>query len=304
MFSDCAIILCTKNGEKFLQEQLDSLEAQTHGFDLYINDDGSNDQTYKIIKNFQKRSKYQIHYTRNIYNSAPMNFLKTLKKIERRYDLYFFCDQDDIWEKNKIEISKMELASLDQKIPSLFCTSTLIINQMSDVIDSSKIFKKEPCFSNALVQSIAGGNTMCFNHQTRDLLDKIINLDSVVSHDWMAYILVSALGGKVIYSSDSLVKYRKHKKNLIGPNKSIKEMFSRIYKLFQGQMREWTKKNLLILNEFKLPNKSQEILNQFENKAHNGNFFERVNFIVNSNVFRQTYLSNVALHFAIFLKKI
>ena len=304
MFSDCAIILCTKNGEKFLQEQLDSLEAQTHGFDLYINDDGSNDQTYKIIKNFQKRSKYQIHYTRNIYNSAPMNFLKTLKKIERRYDLYFFCDQDDIWEKNKIEISKMELASLDQKIPSLFCTSTLIINQMSDVIDSSKIFKKEPCFSNALVQSIAGGNTMCFNHQTRDLLDKIINLDSVVSHDWMAYIIVSALGGKVIYSSDSLVKYRKHKKNLIGPNKSIKEMFSRIYKLFQGQMREWTKKNLLILNEFKLPNKSQEILNQFENKAHNGNFFERVNFIVNSNVFRQTYLSNVALHFAIFLKKI
>ncbi len=304
MVSDCAIILCTKNGEKFLQEQLDSLEAQTHHFDLYINDDGSNDQTYKIIKNFQKRSKYQIHYTRNIYNSAPMNFLKTLKKIERRYDLYFFCDQDDIWEKNKIEISKIRLASLDQKIPSLFCTSTLIINQMSDVIDSSKIFEKEPCFSNALVQSIAGGNTMCFNHQTRNLLDKIINLDSVVSHDWIAYMLVSALGGKVIYSSDSLVKYRKHKKNLIGPNKSIKEMYSRIYQLFQGRMREWTKKNLLILNEFKLPNKSQEILNQFENKAHNGNFFERVNFIVNSNVFRQTYLSNVALHFAIFFKKI
>jgi len=304
MVSDCAIILCTKNGDKFLQEQLDSLEAQTHHFDLYINDDGSNDQTYKIIKNFQKRSKYQIHYTRNIYNSAPMNFLKTLKKIERRYDLYFFCDQDDIWEKNKIEISKIRLASLDQKIPSLFCTSTLIINQMSDVIDSSKIFEKEPCFSNALVQSIAGGNTMCFNHQTRNLLDKIINLDSVVSHDWIAYMLVSALGGKVIYSSDSLVKYRKHKKNLIGPNKSIKEMYSRIYQLFQGRMREWTKKNLLILNEFKLPNKSQEILNQFENKAHNGNFFERVNFIVNSNVFRQTYLSNVALHFAIFFKKI
>ena len=257
MVSDCAIILCTKNGEKFLQEQLDSLEAQTHHFDLYINDDGSNDQTDKIIKNFQKRSKYQIHYTRNIYNSAPMNFLKTLKEIKHQYDLYFFCDQDDIWEKNKIEISKKKLASIDQNIPSLFCTSTLIINQMSDVIDSSKIFEKEPCFSNALVQSIAGGNTMCFNHQTRNLLDKIINLDSVVSHDWIAYMLVSALGGKVIYSSDSLVKYRKHKKNLIGPNKSIKEMYSRIYQLFQGRMREWTKKNLLILNEFKLPNKSQ-----------------------------------------------
>ncbi len=304
MVSDCAIILCTKNGDKFLQEQLDSLEAQTHHFDLYINDDGSNDQTDTIIKKFQKRSKYQIHYTRNIHNSAPMNFLKTLKKIERKYDLYFFCDQDDIWEKNKIEISKIRLASLDQKIPSLFCTSTLIINQMSDVIDSSKIFKKEPCFSNALVQSIAGGNTMCFNHQTRNLLDKILHLESVVSHDWIAYMLVSAFGGKVIYSSDSLVKYRKHKKILIGPNKSIKEMYSRIYQLLQGRMRDWTKKNLLILNEFSLPNKSKEILNQFETKAHNGNFFERINFIVNSNVFRQTYLSNVALHFAIFLKKI
>jgi len=304
MTSDCAIILCTKNGENFLTEQLKSLEEQCQNFDLYINDDGSSDKTEEIIKNFQKKTKIKIIYTKKNYDSATKNFLKTLKSIKNKYDYYFFCDQDDIWDKKKIEISKIKLDSFQQDIPSLFCSSTEIINSKSKIIDSSKIFKRKPCFSNALVQSIAGGNTMSFNHETKLLLDKIVSIDSVVSHDWITYILVTAHGGKVSYSSIPLVKYRKHENNLIGPNKSLNEIFFRIYLLSKGQMRDWTKKNLRVLNEFGLTRNSEKILNRFEKEAHNGNFFERLKYTIRSDVFRQTYLSNVALHFAILLKKI
>tara|TARA_B100000989_G_scaffold103607_1_gene75851 strand:- start:1645 stop:2559 length:915 start_codon:yes stop_codon:yes gene_type:complete len=304
MTSDCAIILCTKNGENFLTEQLKSLEEQCQNFDLYINDDGSSDKTEEIIKNFQKKTKIKIIYTKKNYDSATKNFLKTLKSIKNKYDYYFFCDQDDIWDKKKIEISKIKLDSFQQDIPSLFCSSTEIINPKSKIIDSSKIFKRKPCFSNALVQSIAGGNTMSFNHETKLLLDKIVSIDSVVSHDWITYILVTAHGGKVSYSSIPLVKYRKHENNLIGPNKSLNEIFFRIYLLSKGQMRDWTKKNLRVLNEFGLTRNSEKILNRFEKEAHNGNFFERLKYTIRSDVFRQTYLSNVALHFAILLKKI
>lgn len=304
MTSDCAIILCTKNGENFLTEQLKSLEEQCQNFDLYINDDGSSDKTEEIIKNFQKKTKIKIIYTKKNYDSATKNFLKTLKSIKNKYDYYFFCDQDDIWDKKKIEISKIKLDSFQQDIPSLFCSSTEIINPKSKIIDSSKIFKRKPCFSNALVQSIAGGNTMSFNHKTKLLLDKIVSIDSVVSHDWITYILVTAHGGKVSYSSIPLVKYRKHENNLIGPNKSLNEIFFRIYLLSKGQMRDWTKKNLRVLNEFGLTRNSEKILNRFEKEAHNGNFFERLKYTIRSDVFRQTYLSNVALHFAILLKKI
>ena len=304
MTSDCAIILCTKNGENFLTEQLKSLEEQCQNFDLYINDDGSSDKTEEIIKNFQKKTKIKIIYTKKNYDSATKNFLKTLKSIKNKYDYYFFCDQDDIWDKKKIEISKIKLDSFQPDIPSLFCSSTEIINPKSKIIDSSKIFKRKPCFSNALVQSIAGGNTMSFNHETKLLLDKIVSIDSVVSHDWITYILVTAHGGKVSYSSIPLVKYRKHENNLIGPNKSLNEIFFRIYLLSKGQMRDWTKKNLRVLNEFGLTRNSEKILNRFEKEAHNGNFFERLKYTIRSDVFRQTYLSNVALHFAILLKKI
>ena len=304
MTSDCAIILCTKNGENFLTEQLKSLEEQCQNFDLYINDDGSSDKTEEIIKNFQKKTKIKIIYTKKNYDSATKNFLKTLKSIKNKYDYYFFCDQDDIWDKKKIEISKIKLDSFQPDIPSLFCSSTEIINSKSKIIDSSKIFKRKPCFSNALVQSIAGGNTMSFNHKTKLLLDKIVSIDSVVSHDWITYILVTAHGGKVSYSSIPLVKYRKHENNLIGPNKSLNEIFFRIYLLSKGQMRDWTKKNLRVLNEFGLTRNSEKILNRFEKEAHNGNFFERLKYTIRSDVFRQTYLSNVALHFAILLKKI
>ena len=145
---------------------------------------------------------------------------------------------------------------------------------------------------------------MSFNHETKLLLDKIVSIDSVVSHDWITYILVTAHGGKVSYSSIPLVKYRKHENNLIGPNKSLNEIFFRIYLLLKGQMRGWTKKNLRVLNEFGLTRNSEKILNRFEKEAHNGNFFERLKYTTRSDVFRQTYLSNVALHFAILLKKI
>ena len=304
MEKDCAIILCTKNGAEFLADQLESLKNQTHGFDLYINDDGSDDKTEELIKNFQKKTRINIFYTQNIYNSAPKNFLNTLKLIKQEYSFYFFCDQDDIWEKNKIEISKKKLANVDKNLPCLFCTKTLIIDANSMVIDSSKTFQRPPCLSNAIVQSIAGGNTMCFNHKTKILLDQIFSINDVVSHDWITYLLVSAFEGKIIYSSNPLVKYRKHKNNLIGPNKSLDEMLLRINGLLRGQMRIWSEKNLNVLNDFDLPERSKEILDKFEKKAHKGNFFERFKFIFNSNVFRQTFLSNLALHFAILIRKI
>ena len=53
-----AIVLCTMNGEKYIQEQLDSIRLQTfEKFDLFISDDGSNDSTGSIISNFIKRNQ-------------------------------------------------------------------------------------------------------------------------------------------------------------------------------------------------------------------------------------------------------
>jgi hypothetical protein len=56
------------------------------------------------------------------------------------------------------------------------------------------LFVFPPSFRNALVQSIAGGNTMVFNVALKRLIENAGPLD-VPSHDWWVYILVTGSGG-------------------------------------------------------------------------------------------------------------
>ncbi len=46
-----AILMCTKNGAAFLDEQLNSIADQTHAnWILFVSDDGSTDETRNILK--------------------------------------------------------------------------------------------------------------------------------------------------------------------------------------------------------------------------------------------------------------
>lgn len=49
------ILLATYNGEKYLREQLISIENQTYkNWYLIVRDDGSSDDTVNILENFKK----------------------------------------------------------------------------------------------------------------------------------------------------------------------------------------------------------------------------------------------------------
>ncbi len=73
-------------------------------------------------------------------------------------------------------------------------------------------FKKAASFSNALVQSIAGANTMLFNSATKRLLERAGPHD-VVSHDWWTYQLVTGAGGILHYDAEPSLDYRQHQRN-------------------------------------------------------------------------------------------
>ena len=72
-----AILLATFNGEKFLAEQLDSLQAQTiTNWQLYVSDDGSTDRTMDIIKHYQKLwGAEKIQYKDGPQKGFAQNFL-------------------------------------------------------------------------------------------------------------------------------------------------------------------------------------------------------------------------------------
>lgn len=99
-----SIALTTYNGEKYLTEQLDSLAKQTcPPIELVICDDGSTDKTIEIIRYFAKTAQFEVRIYENKKNIGYVdNFFKVSKLCKG--DWIAFCDQDDIWLPNKLEM--------------------------------------------------------------------------------------------------------------------------------------------------------------------------------------------------------
>jgi hypothetical protein len=102
---DITIILATWNGERFLEEQLESIAAQTCGdWRLAVFDDGSSDSTVDIAQRFAREHPGSVDVFRNepATGSAKANFMQALGRVEPT-PYFMFCDQDDVWHADKVE---------------------------------------------------------------------------------------------------------------------------------------------------------------------------------------------------------
>ena len=106
-----SIALATYNGDKFLEEQLNSLNSQSCQPDqLIVCDDGSIDKTVEILDEFAKHATFEVSIHRNPSRLGyRKNFVKAACLCSS--DLIAFCDQDDIWEEDKLRRCKLALAA-------------------------------------------------------------------------------------------------------------------------------------------------------------------------------------------------
>ena len=102
------IILATYNGEKYLKEQLDSILNQTYtNFRLLISDDCSQDSTKEILKEYEEKDNRIKVFFQEKNLGYVKNFEFLLTKVEG--SIYALSDQDDIWNKDKVEKSYNKL---------------------------------------------------------------------------------------------------------------------------------------------------------------------------------------------------
>lgn len=169
-----AILLCTFNGKDFILEQLDSIAKQSHrNWRLYISDDGNCHKTRAAINTFRARFEAgRVIVVEGPREGFVANFLSITCDASIEADYFAYSDQDDIWHTNKLEKSVKFLSAQDEQIPSLYCSRTVIVSKDNRNIGLSPLFLKTPTFGNALVQNIAGGNTMVFNKKARELAIK------------------------------------------------------------------------------------------------------------------------------------
>lgn len=306
------ILMATYNGEKYLAEQLDSFSNQDFkNIQLLISDDGSTDKTLEMIEKFQKKwGENKVFVLSGPKQGFAKNFLHLVQSVEEVLkidDSYYFAyaDQDDIWCKDKISTALKELSLLNNTKPNLFCTRTRLINESGDVIGFSPVFAKPPTFKNALLQNIAGGNTMVFNFKTFELIKNTPQMTQIVSHDWWTYLLVTGAQGQVIYSPIPSMDYRQHEKNLIGSNMGFVARLFRMKALLKGRFLNWNSINLAALSAYSqvLSSENQKIVEDFV--VLRKNYFPKNIFKFRRlGLYRQTQFDNLAMQLALIFRRI
>lgn len=296
-----AILLSTFNGERYLPAQLDSLLTQTHrNWIIHASDDGSRDGTWKVLKTYQQRvGPHRLILHRGPRQGFARNFMSLVRNTDIHADYFAFCDQDDVWFENKLEISLARIRVAGQSQPALFCSRTRLVDATGKAIGFSPVFDKTPGFANALVQSLAGANTMLFNRAARIFMMQVGDDLNVVSHDWLAYLLVSGCGGSVVYDPVPTLDYRQHDANLVGANSSFTDRMDRLRRMCQGTFRDWTRYNLQLIYRHldQLTPANRAVLEQFAH-ARECRLPRRMYLLGKSGVYRQTMLGNLGLMLA------
>ena len=230
---DIAVLLATYNGGKYIREQLDSLFQQSCDlFQLYVRDDGSSDDTMKIVEEFRQKypDKITILEDSQKHRGAAKSFMYLLENVDSEY--YMFCDQDDIWLPEKIEktFARMKDETAAKNVPVLVATDLKVVDeQLSPIKDSFNedlkidVFRKHPEL--ICVRHVVTGCTMMFNRAAK--LAALPMSPRATMHDEWVALCVHFKGGVISILDDATILYRQHKSNTLGAEQASKGFFAR-----------------------------------------------------------------------------
>lgn len=220
-----SIAMTTYNGERFLQEQLDSFLQQTRLPDeLVICDDCSKDATVQLLHNFASKASFPV---RILINPLNLGFAKNFEKAISlcQGDIIVLSDQDDVWLSEKLD----RLEDAFRASPSLgavFTDAYLVDAQLRpmkwqlwDAVrftsTQRRRFKSGQAFAILLKQYVVTGATMGFRANLKKL---VLPIPPSWYHDaWIALLIAAA--SEITCIPDPLIKYRQHAGNQLGVRK-------------------------------------------------------------------------------------
>lgn len=246
-----AILMATYNGGKYLVDQIESIIHQTEtNWTLYIQDDGSTDNTRAIIEAYATKDSRILHVDCGLtHQGACNNFMTLLNVVESDY--YLFADQDDVWLSHKIAVSInkiKELESLHGNKPILIATDSIRVDEQLNTISTQSIIRKklseneiqqlirERCSADVLrLLPPTQGCAMAFNHAAKTVAFPYINARF---HDYILPLSVATHNGIVDILLDQTMLYRRHSDNTSGLNETppLKKFF-RFTDYIKGQHR-------------------------------------------------------------------
>lgn len=228
--SKIAVLMSTYNGEQFIEEQLESLANQkcSHEVNIYIRDDGSSDRTISIIEKWKQNLKIDLFTGENLGPAYSFWELLTNKSIHADY--YAFCDQDDIWDEDKLEIA---VSHLNSKVHLYACNCRNIDADGNVIEEFWKKEKPEITLDKLFVSGIAQGCAMVFTDSLRNyILGK--NITCITMHD-LIVCMYGLTFGDFYWDCNPHFSYRFHNNNVVA-NKNRKGLAAKF-----ATLKRWKK---------------------------------------------------------------
>lgn len=214
------VLMSTYNGEKYLEEQIESILNQKNvEVNFFVRDDGSTDNTINILDKYYKHNKL-IYYSEKNLGPAHSFFDLITRVPEQKY--FAFSDQDDVWLPEKLSLAVEKLKKYSD-IPALYVSDTIAVDRNLNVLKNQRKMGEEFDFGNILIKNNANGCTMVFNKRFVDIFRKADwrKFNYITAHDHFVYMLCLGIGGKVICDKASYILYRQHSKNFAGEKRSV-----------------------------------------------------------------------------------
>lgn len=218
------ILMATYNGERYIREQIESIQVQTfEDWRLLVSDDCSTDCTLEIVRDMAAADRrIQVASDGVHHGSAKANFMSLLDKASASYIM--FCDQDDVWLPNKIAASldmmqKLEKDGDQDNALMVFTDMRVVDDMLAPIADSfeaySNIDPSRTELRQLIAQSVGAGCTMLINRSAAARASRPIEADGIVMHDWWMFLVCSAFGS-IAYLDEKTSLYRQHGDNAVG----------------------------------------------------------------------------------------
>lgn len=247
---EITILMSTYNGENFLNEQLESIQKQKCKMKIrvIVRDDGSTDSSIKVLESWRNKLNLEIIKGEN---KGVVNSFEELIINAPDSDYYAFADQDDVWNKEKLQVAIDAIENSKSNSPCLYFSNAKLVDEnLNDLeclvheknvnIDLSKIMVCNPAL----------GCTIVFNKKLIEVYRQV-RISKSPMHD-KTILIVGYISGKVIYDHTPRILYRQHRNNVMAREKGVKKRIRQLYNL-------WIKSDNCSLQEY-----SSEFLSKME----------------------------------------
>lgn len=228
-----SVCICSYNGEKFIQEQLNSILNQIGKKDeVIIIDDCSTDKTVRLIEQYKDM---RINLIINKKNLGPIKTFEKAIKFSKN-EIIFLSDQDDIWIEGRFELMKNKLLNSDA---FLLSSNSIFIDKYNEPIkfEIDGVFEKDSKNYKKNIIDIFVGKTnyySCLMAFKRDFINLILPIPTYVESNCLWFAMCANLTNKNLHIEAVTLKRRIHENNFsLKPRKLILKIFSRIKLLIQ-----------------------------------------------------------------------